>query len=88
MKGWLFISTDGSIDFRTDEFFHENPGFLSDNRDFLIWAGRFDTEDIGVMMNAFLNLKMVSPKNHEVLQLCKRIGFDITKLTDYANSIR
>jgi hypothetical protein len=88
MKGWMYILSNGSIDFKDQAFLDSCPEFFSYNRENMLWAGRFDTEDIPLMYQVFLNLKMVDPKNHEIALLCKRLNFDFKRVQDYANSIR
>lgn len=84
MKGWMYVTTDGSPDFRSDEFLSECPDFFSRNRDFIIRTWKIDTDDINMMRVALQGWGEFDPKKSDILMFCKRIGFDI----ENANRLR
>lgn len=88
MKGWMFLQSDGQVDFRTEEFIGQNMLFFQDNQDTILRVWRFDTEDMPVMKAALEGWRVFRPINSDVQLFCSRIGLDVSKVKAYADSIR
>jgi len=72
MKGWLFVTTSFTLEFQTQEFLNENPGYIS------MFADRgFDTDKPADLVETLRMLKPYDFKNPYLIAFCNKLGFDL-----------
>ena len=77
MKGKLFSTHDGLVDFRTEEFLLTCPEFWPLNASHIDEVWWFDTENESRMKDILTQFRNRTFKSDNVEEVCARMGFDL-----------
>lgn len=79
MKGIAYLDADAALGFRTQEFLDEiDPGFLANNRDLILKAWRFDTDDVDTVRTMFKGMRFLKVNDRLLRDFASSIGFDMS----------
>ncbi|MNK09964.1 hypothetical protein D3C87_279740 [compost metagenome] len=81
MIGYAYLDFDGNLVHKTKRYIEEDdPLFWQNNRNLIVDKWRFDTEDMGSMINMFRRIKDRKIPNQTVVDFAKSISFDLNTL--------
>jgi hypothetical protein len=91
MQGYAFLDSDFNLQYRSKEYIdNDNPYFWQQNKHFIVYRWKFDTDDVKSMMLMFKQIRDIFQQSklspETVREFCNMIGFD-TKLLKDANTL-
>jgi hypothetical protein len=88
MKGYCYLSNDGKLVVKNSNYIDEvNPGFFSENKEFVLKVWKFDTDNMRSMLRMYSDFRDLELKRETVRVFSNSIGFAIEKLKEHNESI-